>query len=121
MTNEGFRGMGIKKGLRYDFSVMYRQPSASVKLHIELLNAKNEIIGDASMLPIETGSDWKKQAVSFTATATDTKSTLRIWFEGSGILDLDMISLFPEDTWKKKTVQRRLTAPCFAGLICFVV
>jgi alpha-N-arabinofuranosidase len=24
MTNEGFRGMGIKKDLRYDFSLMYR-------------------------------------------------------------------------------------------------
>ena len=24
ITNEGFRGMGIKKGLGYDFSVMYR-------------------------------------------------------------------------------------------------
>ena len=31
LTNEGFRGMGIKKGLRfYDFSVMYRQPVTGV-------------------------------------------------------------------------------------------
>src|SRR5688572_6818222 len=31
LTNEGFRGMGIKKGVRYDFSVMYRQPQAQTK------------------------------------------------------------------------------------------
>jgi alpha-L-arabinofuranosidase len=28
------------------------------------------------------------------------KARLVIWFEGSGVLDLDMISLFPTDTWK---------------------
>ncbi len=32
LTNEGFRGMGIKKSLRYDFSVMYHQQNAGVKL-----------------------------------------------------------------------------------------
>lgn len=36
LTNEGFRGMGIKKGLRYDFSVMYRQPAPGIKMHLEL-------------------------------------------------------------------------------------
>ena len=45
LTNEGFRGMGFKKDLRYDFSFMYRTASATVKIHVELLNAKNEIIG----------------------------------------------------------------------------
>jgi alpha-N-arabinofuranosidase len=39
LTNEGFRGMGIKKGLRYDFSVLYRQPEAHTKLHIELTDS----------------------------------------------------------------------------------
>ena len=27
---------------------------------------------------------------------------MNIWFEGDGSIDLDMISLFPEDTWKKR-------------------
>jgi hypothetical protein len=27
---------------------------------------------------------------------------MNIWFEGDGVIDLDMISLFPEDTWKKR-------------------
>jgi alpha-L-arabinofuranosidase len=38
--------------------------------------------------------------MSFSATATEPKAKLNIWFEGSGTLDLDMISLFPSDTWK---------------------
>ena len=102
LTNEGFRGMGIKKGLRYDFSVMYRQPAAGIKMHIELINDKNEIIGNGSLSPSSVGDDWKKESISFNATTTEPKAKMNIWFEGNGVIDLDMISLFPEDTWKKR-------------------
>lgn len=102
LVNEGFRGMGIKKGLRYDFSVMYRQAATGIKMHIELMNSKNDIIGTTILIPSGAGKDWKKQAVSFHAATTEPKARLNIWFEGSGTIDLDMISLFPEDTWKKR-------------------
>lgn len=102
LTNEGFRGMGIKQGLRYDFSVMYRQQSANIKLHLELINPKGEIIGTGMLAPDQTGNDWHKQSVSFNATATEQKAKLNIWFEGNGRVDLDMISLFPEDTWNHR-------------------
>jgi alpha-N-arabinofuranosidase len=102
LTNEGFRGMGIKKELGYDFSVMYRQQSAKIKLHLELIDSKGEIIGTGSLSLNETGPNWHKQAVSFKATATEPKAKLNIWFEGDGKIDLDMISLFPHDTWKNR-------------------
>lgn len=102
LNNEGFRSMGIKSGVRYDFSVMYRQPSASNKMYIELVDEKGANIGGATVTTGFTGMEWKKQAVSFTATATALKATMNIWFEGDGILDLDMVSLFPGDTWKNR-------------------
>ena len=102
LTNEGFRGMGIKKDLRYDFSFMYRQPVAGITIHAELLNSKNEIIGSTVIAPTATGEDWKKQSASFNSTATEQKAQLKIWLEGTGVIDMDMISLFPEDTWKKR-------------------
>jgi len=102
LTNEGFRGMGIKNGLRYDFSVMYRLKSPGVKLHLELLNSKGEIIGEGLLSPETTGNDWKKQSVSFNAIAAEPKAKFNIWFEGNGVIDLDMISLFPGDTWKNR-------------------
>ena len=102
LTNEGFRGMGIKNGLRYDFSIMYRQKSSGLKLHIQLVNSKEEIIGEGLLIPETTGNSWKKQSISFNATATDLKAKLKIWFEGNGVIDLDMISLFPSDTWKNR-------------------
>lgn len=100
LTNEGFRGMGIKQGVRYDFSVMYRQQAPGVTLHIELVNAKEEVIGSGSVKPQSSGNDWQKAAVSFTASATEPKGKMNLWFEGNGVIDLDMISLFPSDTWK---------------------
>ena len=103
LTNEGFRGMGIKKGLQYDFSVMYRQQTAGLTLHAELVSMAGKIIGTASLTPsATTGAAWAKAAISFNSTDSSLRGKLNIWFEGKGKIDLDIISLFPEDTWKKR-------------------
>lgn len=102
LTNEGFRGMGIKKGVNYDFSVMYRQATPAVKLHVELVDSIGRNIGGATLAPAESGNDWHKAAVKFTATQTVPKAKMNLWFEGNGVIDLDIISLFPGDTWKNR-------------------
>lgn len=102
LSNEGFRGMGIKEGGSYDFSVMVRSSTGNNILHIELVNPGGEIIGKASVPVTVTGGEWKKHGVSFTSTATELRAKMNIWFEGDGVMDLDMISLFPGDTWKKR-------------------
>ena len=103
LTNEGFRGMGIKKGLRYNLSFLCRQQAPDLKLHIQLLNYNADVIGSAVVSLTGKTREWKKEAVSFNATDTASKGKLRIWFEGSGGVDLDMISLFPSDTWKHRS------------------
>jgi len=102
LKNEGFRGMGIKQGLRYDFSVLYRQQQAGIRLHIQLLNSSGKVIGDTILTPSQQDTAWHKEGVSFHATATEPKATMQLWLEGNGTIDLDMISLFPEDTWKRR-------------------
>lgn len=102
LTNEGFRGMGIKKDLRYDFSMMYHQDNAGTKMHIELVDSNNNILGGTTVIPKETGIVWHKIVASFTANTTVMKAKMNIWFEGNGVIDLDMISLFPSDTWKNR-------------------
>ncbi len=102
LTNEGFRGMGIKEGLRYDFSMLYKMISGNVKMYVELLNARKEVIGSAEILPEAANKEWKKLAVSFNASQTEEKGSMRILFEGNGVIDLDMLSLFPGDTWKNR-------------------
>jgi alpha-L-arabinofuranosidase len=102
LTNEGFRGMGIKKDLRYDFSVQYHTDAPGIKMHVELVDSNNTILGSTKVTPAETGSAWHKAVASFTANATVMKAKMNIWFEGNGVIDLDMISLFPSDTWKNR-------------------
>jgi alpha-L-arabinofuranosidase len=101
LSNAGFRGIGIKKGMIYNFSVIARQSENSkLKMRIELLNSKGEVIGTTNLAP--EAKEWKKYTAGLTATATDLKAKLNIWFEGSGSFDIDMISLFPNDTWKNR-------------------
>lgn len=101
LSNEGFRGMGIKKGMTYHFSVSARQAEGStLKMRIEVVNPSGEIIGTANLVP--DTKNWQKYTVSFKASATEQKAKMNVWFEGKGALDLDMISLFPDDTWKNR-------------------
>lgn len=101
MSNEGFKGgMGVKKGLKYDFSLMYRQQSPGITLHVELVDGQNKVLAAGSLKPADASGEWKSQELSFIADATAAKAKMNIWFEGSGVLDMDMISLFPADTWK---------------------
>lgn len=100
ITNEGFKGIGIKSDLRYDFATMYRTTQKGITLHLELLDANNKVIASGSVVPSENDNEWHKVTASFKATATEAKGSFRIWFEGNGQIDLDIISLFPTDTWK---------------------
>ena len=101
LSNGGFRGIGIKKGMNYNFSVLARQSDNSqLKMRIELVNSKGEVIGKTNLAPEAKG--WKKYTAELTSTATDPKARLNIWFDGSGSFDIDMISLFPNDTWKNR-------------------
>lgn len=102
LSNEGFRGMGIKKDNRYDFSALVKRVSGDVKLQLELVNTKDEVIGKTALVITATNGEWKKITASFIAADTAMKARFNIWMEGDGEIDVDMISLFPEDTWKKR-------------------
>ena len=99
-SNEGFRGMGLKKDLAYNFSIWMRQASGNVSLRVELVNAQGQSLGQTTIKP--EGSEWKRYEGTLTSTGMDPKGKLNIWFEGKGQLDADMISLFPSDTWKNR-------------------
>jgi alpha-N-arabinofuranosidase len=102
LINEGFKGIGVKKGLRYDFSMMFRQAIPGIRMVLLLKAADNKIIGQTILTPLQTGKNWQKQKASLTATETDPKAKFSIIFQGKGDIDLDMISLFPSDTWKNR-------------------
>jgi len=99
IVNEGFRGMGIKEGVEYNFSVLARKfEDEDVILHIVLVDEENRTIGEAKLEGFT--NEWKKYDASFTARRGTAEAKLKVLVADKGAIDLDMISLFPNDTWK---------------------
>lgn len=101
IINEGFRGMGIKKDAKYNLSLKAANHNGAIKkIIIQFIDKNKKVLGETSIVP--TSADWQSYTAQFTATQTEAKAQLKITFEGTGTIDLDMISLFPEDTWKNR-------------------
>ncbi len=99
LINEGFRGMGIKKDARYNLSLKAANHDGDIKkIRVQFIDKNNNVLGETSIDP--KGTDWQNYTSQLTAMQTEAKAQVKITFEGKGTIDLDMISLFPEDTWK---------------------
>src|SRR5205814_1622310 len=66
------------------------------------VNATGKTIGTASLKPEVADTNWNKQTVHFTTLDTAVSGKLVVHFDGPGAIDIDMISLFPTDTWKNR-------------------
>lgn len=101
LDNEGYRGIGLKKGEDYRFSAYVRTPDTKpMKLSVELVNSNGE-----NLLRKELevkGSEWQKLTAVLKAPFTDVRSRLRVVLQTEGTVDMDHISLFPVNTWKKR-------------------
>jgi alpha-N-arabinofuranosidase len=108
LINEGFRGMGIKKNESYDFSISCANPLGITKIIAEIIDEEKKVIGSTSIEP--RSGQWTSYETSFKASATVEKAQLRLRFEGKGSIDIDFVSLFPQDTWKgrKKGLRKDL-------------
>jgi alpha-N-arabinofuranosidase len=101
LSNEGFRGMGVRLGEVYVFSAFGRLVGeGSVSLRVELVSANGRVLGAGKVAGF--GPQWKKLECRFKSTETDPKARLNVFFEGKGALDVDMVSLFPLRTWKNR-------------------
>lgn len=107
IENEGFFGIGIKKGASYRFSVWARLPekTGSAKLGIEIGNSDSENWGqmiNRAELDIDS-QEWKKYEITFTANSTSDNAYLRIFLESNETIDIEHVSMFPTDTWNGHT------------------
>lgn len=108
LINEGFRGMGIKSGNTYLLSINLANASDDMKSVNFQLVSDGVIIAECSVSP--NNSDWETYEAHMTASQTTQKAKLKITFGGRGEIDMDMVSLFPEDTWngRKKGLRKDL-------------
>ena len=99
LTNTGFDGIALKVGEKYDFSLFARIPegSKSGKLLVRLVDADGTVQGETTVTV--SSRSWKTYKAVLTAkTSADTRRELRP--QSAGEIELDMISLFPQNTFK---------------------
>lgn len=104
ILNSGYNsGIFVEKGKKYDFSVWARCPQGE-RLEMEaavvkpVLNAEPVVCASGSF--IVEGAAWKKYELELESMETVCNGRLLIWFLCSGSGDLDMVSLFPRDTFR---------------------
>lgn len=99
LENEGFRGIGLHQGEKYDFNFNLENVSGNISAaNISLVDENGTVVSSASTMVKGTG--WQKYNAVFIPSKTVEKAQLKITFTGKGIVNMDMISLFPQDTWK---------------------
>jgi alpha-N-arabinofuranosidase len=100
ISNEGFRGMGVKKGEAYDFSAQIRGVAGTPALLVQLYGGDGSLLDAVKLQDFSSG--WQKYTATLHPNDTDPKARLAVVLDGKGTVDMDMISLFPENTWKNR-------------------
>ena len=100
ISNEGFRGIGLREGETYDFSAEMRLLEGAPRLNINLVGGDGTMLASVTLTNLP--SRWQKVAVELHPKATDPRATLDVIMEGAGTVDCDLISLFPRHTWKNR-------------------
>ena len=111
IENEGFFGIGVKKGEEYRFSVWARNVGqAPAKIRVELVSP--ESMGETQTIASKEieikGDKWTKYTAVITPSVTDAKSVLRVFLAkpDNAVVDLEHVSLFPVDTWNGHETRR---------------
>jgi alpha-L-arabinofuranosidase len=98
LVNSGWEGIVLKKGDKYDFSLFAKVMSGKNSgVSIRLINKDGAVLAQASMGGFT--STWKKISLVLTANTDATNAKLVIKPLAPGVLALDMISLFPQNTF----------------------
>ncbi len=100
LCNDGFDGISLKRGEKYDFSLFARIPEGSKggKVDVRLLNQEGEVVAKTSVTA--TSKEWQKQKAVLTATADVRSAVLALVPQKAGKYEFDLVSLFPQKTFK---------------------
>ncbi|MFD5003799.1 alpha-L-arabinofuranosidase C-terminal domain-containing protein [Streptomyces mutabilis] len=95
VANSGYNtGIHVEKGEKYDFSVWARAESGTT-LTVTLRDAAGAL---AKVREVAVEGEWRKYTATFTATRTSNRGRLAVATTAPAALD--MVSLFPRDTYK---------------------
>lgn len=117
IENTGFNGISVKAGEKYDFSAFFRIPSAishqpsAFQIRIALVEPQGwgkdpKLLAEAH-LEIDAKS-WQKCEAVLVPEADCKNASLQILVLTLGDLDIDQVSLMPEDTYKGHGLRKDL-------------
>ncbi|MBQ7514129.1 MAG: alpha-N-arabinofuranosidase [Prevotella sp.] len=116
IENSGFDGISVKAGASYDFSSFFRLSPLATKqspLQVRIVLGipqgwgKNPKLLAEATVTVGT-ADWKQYTAVLTPTETCTNAILQILVLNTGDLDVDMVSLMPQDTFKGHGLRKDL-------------
>ncbi|MBO5624701.1 MAG: alpha-N-arabinofuranosidase [Prevotella sp.] len=112
LQNDGFDGFSVKAGAKYDFSAFFRNVKGGQK-QVRVVLAEPQGWGkDPKLLAEATlevaDQSWKKYACVLTPSEESQKAVLQILVFNQGVMDVDMVSLMPEDTYKGHGLRKDL-------------
>jgi alpha-L-arabinofuranosidase len=97
VANEGFKGMSLKKGAQYLLSICARRADGFAGPIAVSLEQGESVLAAGKIEGV--GPEWKKFDCSLTAGETSAAARLVIAATSPCTLWLDMVSLFPKETW----------------------
>lgn len=104
VANSGFGGIAVRAGENYRFEVRARRtkrasiPDVAEVLRVQLEDELGAVLAEARIGPL--GGDWLRFEAKLTPTRTTASARLVIAPLHHGSVDLDVVSLFPEKTFK---------------------
>lgn len=101
IKNYGFDGIVIRAGEKYNLSLFARQLTKEpVSLTVSLQSQKGEVLSESSFST--SSAVWKKYTASLIPKSDNDSATLVILATSEGEIALDVISLFPEKTFRNR-------------------
>lgn len=97
--NSGFRGMGVKSGAEYRFSAYVRSNGAKA-IRATLTDEGGHEIASGKLEGFN--GKWQRYETLIRANGTEQHARLNLFIDEPGYVDLDMVSLFPVDTWNQR-------------------
>jgi alpha-N-arabinofuranosidase len=97
--NTGFRGIGLEANAEYRFSA-YVRSGGPKSVRATLTDASGHVLGSGKLEGFD--AHWNRFETVIRTNATVQRAQLNLLFDEPGQLDLDMVSLFPVDTWNHR-------------------
>ena len=112
LQNDGFDGISVKAGAKYNFSAFLRNVEGDAKqVRVALVQPQGwgkspKLLADVTMA-VGT-AEWQKYQAVLTPTEDAQNAALQILVLNKGSLDIDQVSLMPEDTYKGHGLRKDL-------------